>query len=234
MTIDFPGDVAGKACAQRVAAVERGLKHFLAHFSAPTSSGPVGVAQEVVSAISMCLPLACGYYVVQNAPEDACQFCGEAVVLGMALHLPFSVAYHIAEAAKSSGRIEDATVPRCLDQSFVHICCLINTWAIGRSFTYFLLLGIPLNLYSIAALWLYAHSEPRHYRFLRMGFAVFFYLLPLLLWRGQQLTWFISGSLFLMCGALFALDSVMAGWGHCLMHLSLVPFLYTVVSSALV
>mmetsp|Transcript_61686 Transcript_61686/g.138987 ORF Transcript_61686/g.138987 Transcript_61686/m.138987 type:complete len:222 (-) Transcript_61686:14-679(-) len=214
---------------QRSSAVER----MLWDFSTPSAALPAGHAQEALSAISMLAPPLYSLWRIQWMPDTVeCPSCAWMFVLAGVAHLPFSIAYHVVCGLIAQGHKIDDTPFRCGDQGMVHFVCVVCSWSISRSFAYMALVALPFNLFAVFALLTRARTEERHWRFIRMGCAVFIYLVPMC-WRGDWWNFFGAGASFCVVSALFAGSHLLAGFGHPLMHLMLTPYTHCVLMSAM-
>ncbi|GMH78730.1 hypothetical protein TL16_g07917 [Triparma laevis f. inornata] len=108
--------------------------------------------QEILNALSMTAPL---IFMLKSYPTPTLAFPQtlstlpspeQLIVLSTLLHCPFSVTYHIRCAFKwYKHRINNRY--RCLDQTFIHFCCLTYSYALSGWLWYFFMMAVP-NLYS--------------------------------------------------------------------------------------
>jgi len=148
-----------------------------------------------------------------------------AAIAGAAAHLPFSVWYH---ACLSRRALEDAIEnwPRRLDQSFIHLMCVAQSWALSTSaaFAWFCTLA---NAYFAFRLCFQCPGALE--RMVNIGIGVFLFGLAGLA-RGdveeflKAACWFTVGISAMVCR--------LGGWGHSIMHFCLGGLSYYILVSA--
>eukprot|EP00429_Kryptoperidinium_foliaceum_P049693 CAMPEP_0176103124 /NCGR_PEP_ID=MMETSP0120_2-20121206/51735_1 /TAXON_ID=160619 /ORGANISM="Kryptoperidinium foliaceum, Strain CCMP 1326" /LENGTH=197 /DNA_ID=CAMNT_0017437203 /DNA_START=66 /DNA_END=659 /DNA_ORIENTATION=- len=169
--------------------------------------------QELFNAASMVVPTLICTHVWFTMVELGGQGPRTALILvGIMLHLPFSVAYHLLLARRSL-RDAVANTPRKLDQSFIHVMSILATWALSPSTSY-AVLSTTMNVYFVARLWSKRNTLTE--RMCNIGLGTLLYGLAAVM--GGYYIDFALGALWFVSGAV-AMDVGFGGWGHSIMHL---------------
>uniref|UniRef100_A0A7S2C440 Alkaline ceramidase n=1 Tax=Alexandrium andersonii TaxID=327968 RepID=A0A7S2C440_9DINO len=191
--------------------------------------------REAFSAVTMLAPTVGTSLVLRemhNAGTCTCLMCGLVMLAGFVAHMVASMSYHFACALQAYRPGIDVRPWRCLDQSLVFACCVTCAWSLSHSAAYAFGVVLPFIMYAVARLWIPSETEMRHHRFQRMGIGIVLYLAPIAA-RGEY--WTLCGCL--LCAVFFTVffvtDQQLAGWGHGLMHIVLLPYGCLLMASAL-
>jgi len=187
--------------------------------------------QEVANSVSMVIPAGVIFYYWLNPPHDTFwnEYTG-ALAYGTLLHLPFSFFYHLLCAFRVFKDPVDC-IPRKLDQTFIHVNCVI--FAYGLSGSYILLIATAIiNTWHIIRLWLRGKHDNAFERRSNILMDVVVYTMPMA-YRGDYHNWAIA--LFGCWGSaafVFAFNDMFGGWGHQLSHVIMALFLGLLLHSA--
>ena len=169
--------------------------------------------QEYCNAISMPIPgLVCLYLYNYQPHENWWNWRMSWMTISLILHLPFSCSYHLLLAKRMLKDAVDNSARR-LDQSFIHLTCLITAIALSEDDVYAAVCVI-LNMYFISRLWA-KNDAGLMERMGNIGLGVLLYALPPLL-RGDYVNVVCGGFWFLLGAVMMYLR--FGGWGHCLLH----------------
>jgi len=168
--------------------------------------------QEVWNALSMLVPSLVVLLLWVYPPTSSYRGPRTALILlGTAFHMPMSFLYHSLLAMRALPDAVD-NVPRKLDQTFIHLTCVMTLWALSTSYVY-IALGTALNVFFAARLW--SPTSTLAERMINIGAGVWLYSWPVLL-RGFHVEYAV-GAAWLFTGA-GAMVLRCGGWGHGIMH----------------
>lgn len=145
------------------------------------------------------------------------------MTFAIVLHFPFSCAYHLLLAQRA---LHDAidNIPRRLDQSFVHVACVLIVNATSSNLTYAGAASL-VNLYFLCRLWPLGGGAGWVERMVNIGVGTLSYGLPGLFLQEYRL--FLVGVAYFLAGAA-AMFLRLGGWGHGILHICLGGLFYEV------
>jgi hypothetical protein len=179
--------------------------------------------QEYMNAATMLIPLAmCVYYLVV---EESSVWL-RTFTAGVAVHLPFSMAYHVG-CAHRAFKNEDENMFLQLDQTFIHVTNCFIALATSGSYLYAFQNGVA-NVCFIVTLWRY-HPLDR-LRQMNTFASVVLYTLPLLV-REDWINFLSIWVCFVLCVGSLKLGKwdtplpwLCYGWGHSWFHVLMLPY----------
>ena len=192
---------------------------------------PYTRTQELCNAVSMMAPslVIAWHYLVANARECFWHEHTLAFATGTLLHLPFSLSYHLMCAYEVfEDRVDNKA--RKLDQTFIHVCCVFYSFALGGVGMYCLGCTV-LHLWYIFRLWMPgSHDHPKRRR-RSVIIGMLLYTLPMA-WRGDLGNY----TLALMNGGSAVVSGYsnvkLEGWGHTTAHVLIGGFAHVLLQSA--
>lgn len=192
---------------------------------------PYTRTQELCNAVSMMAPslVIAWHYLVANARECFWHEHTLAFATGTLLHLPFSLSYHLMCAYEVfEDRVDNKA--RKLDQTFIHVCCVFYSFALGGVGMYCLGCTV-LHLWYIFRLWMPgSHDHPKRRR-RSVIIGMLLYTLPMA-WRGDLRNY----TLALMNGGSAVVSGYsnvkLEGWGHTTAHVLIGGFAHVLLQSA--
>jgi hypothetical protein len=175
--------------------------------------------QEAFNALSMLLPLT----ILSHAYNASTTTKNLLLLIGAAMHLPSSFAYHMSAAFnRYSCRLDNDM--RRLDQSMQHVTGTIYAYALSGGSIPFTLANVALNAYGIARLWDPETSNDNR-RWIQVMFSVILYTLPILAIHLDYLRYITAIASVILGGACAFIPklniSLFRGWGHTLFHAAL-------------
>jgi hypothetical protein len=183
--------------------------------------------QEYMNAISMIGPtICCLYFCYERQISDFSREHDKLVMsfcVGTALHMPFSVVYHVRCAlCQRKDRLENNL--RCLDQTFIAVASIFFAFALTGSLQYSFIC-LLYNAATIYRLWTgrTMEVERKKERRLTLALGVMMYLIPIALMRGSLA--FIKCFLTFFASAFaFAKPDMFRGFGSLIFHIGMAPY----------
>lgn len=181
--------------------------------------------QEVANALTMLLPFAVAARSLMEEQPAFGEWLAAAAIL---IHFPFSFCYHVSCAYyQESVHPVEGNFGLQLDLAFIHVSSALMSLATSGSLPWF---GLNALLNGLAVYRIATWSSTAGERRLLRGVGVLAYILPILVVDARL--FLRSLLIFLSVGFSFALNGLLAGWGHALSHVLLAPFAKCILSAA--
>jgi hypothetical protein len=136
------------------------------------------------------------------------------IALGIILHAPFSFIYHWCFGSKLNATQRSLHWSRRMDQSFIHVCSALVSFATSGSWPYFLG-NIVFNADCIYRQFLPTVRPRRNQA--RIGISIVLYMAPL--WKRGLLELFCKAWAVILVSSWFFVTYPLKGWSHTAFHL---------------
>lgn len=172
------------------------------------------ILEEYLNAATMLIPTLITY---STAYTNVCTY---SIFLGSAIHMPFSIAYHVF-CAHHFFQDPVNCIGRKLDQMFIHIGSIFAGFGMFKSI-YFMIGNVVINEYFIYCLW-NTHISPLRRR-CHVLLSILVYTSPMI-WNGHEVDYFVSMT-YLLLGTICFVKKDVVSYGHAIFHVSLGCFVY--------
>mmetsp|Transcript_127764 Transcript_127764/g.255172 ORF Transcript_127764/g.255172 Transcript_127764/m.255172 type:complete len:193 (+) Transcript_127764:200-778(+) len=184
--------------------------------------------QEMFNVVTMVVPslVSCIVWLLPPGTDFRNLHTG-TILLAMGMHLPFSFIYHVLLAMRA---LRDAVdnLPRKLDQTIIHVVCILAAFALTNTIWYGVLCWATNSFFIFR---LFRKDEARNAtgRMLNVGCGVGLYCLTMFI-RGDFINAICGWVYFCAGGSLFYLK--LGGWGYSLSHVCFAGLAWHVMYSA--